>query len=132
MRTISVEYGSRCREQSLGAIEHAECMKKLAESIILQCIEDLWDRSSMHGSISFFSKRGFSTCAAIAGMAIGEQIKLLDLINRAMYGIRRMQQKRSGNTGNRRPSSAASKKSFGSTKNRPHLFTALPIQHGAH
>jgi len=59
-------------------------MKKIAESIILQCIEDLWDRTTMEQSAEFFSRRGFSICAAIAGMDICEQVKLLDLVNRAV------------------------------------------------
>ncbi|MDP2158338.1 MAG: hypothetical protein Q8K68_11590 [Nitrospirota bacterium] len=63
-------------------------MKKLAESIILQCIEDLWDKASMKQSAEFFSKRGFSICAAIAGMDIGDQVKLLDLVNRSVLCIK--------------------------------------------
>jgi hypothetical protein len=66
-----------------GDKKSAECIKKLAESIILQCIEDLWDKTTMKQSAEFFSRRGFSVCASIAGMDICDQVKLLDLVNRA-------------------------------------------------
>ena len=59
-------------------------MTKLAESIILQCIEDLWDQASIKQSTEFFSRRGFSICAGIAGMDICDQLKLLELVNRAV------------------------------------------------
>lgn len=52
-------YSRKCKKQPLGTKERAECMKKLAESIILQCIEDLWDQASMKQSAEFFSRRGF-------------------------------------------------------------------------
>ncbi|MBI5632202.1 MAG: hypothetical protein HZA15_01825 [Nitrospirae bacterium] len=63
-------------------------MKKLAESIILQCIEDLWDRTFMKQSTKFFSQRGFSICATIAEMDICDQIKLLELVNRSVLILR--------------------------------------------
>lgn len=84
MKTILVGYRKKCRKQPLGAREQAECMKKLAESIILQCIEDLWDKASMKQSTEFFGRRGFSICAAIAGMDICDQVQLLDLVNRTV------------------------------------------------
>lgn len=59
-------------------------MKKLAESIILQCIEDLWDQASIKQSAEFFGRRGFGICAGIAGMDICDQLKLLELVNRAV------------------------------------------------
>ncbi len=88
MKTILVGYRRICKKQPLGTKECAECMKKLAESIILQCIEDLWDKASMKQSAEFFSKRGFSICAAVAGMDIGDQVQLLDLVNRSVLSIK--------------------------------------------
>lgn len=82
------EYGRKCRKQPLGTKRRSVCMKMLAESIILQCIEDLWDRASMKQSTKFFSQRGFSICATIAEMDICDQIKLLDLVNRSVMSLR--------------------------------------------
>lgn len=95
MKTIHGEYRKKCGKQPLGTKEPAECIRKLAESIILQCIEDLWDKTLMKQSTEFFSRRGFSICAAIAGMDIRDQVKLLDLINCAMFEVRCMPRKAS-------------------------------------
>lgn len=110
MKTIRAEYRRKCRKQPLGTKERAECMKKLAESIILQCIEDLWDRALMTESIDFFAKRGFSNCATIAGMDICDQVKLLDLVNCAIFRIRSMQRGGSTCTKTRVPSAFAKNK----------------------
>jgi hypothetical protein len=101
------EYGRKCRMQPLGTKERAECMKKLAESIILQCIEDLWDKASMKQSAEFFSRRGFSICATIAGMDICDQMKLLDLVNCAIPRIQSMPRKESIHTRGSVPSDFA-------------------------
>ncbi len=92
------EYGRKCRKQPLGTKERAECMKKLSESIILQCIEDLWDKASMKQSAKFFSQRDFSICANIAGMDICDQVRLLDLVNCAISRNRTLQRGRSKHT----------------------------------
>lgn len=122
----------KCRMQPLGTKEYAECIKKLAESIILQCIEDLWDRSSMHGSINFFAKSGFSTCAAIAGMAISDQVKLLNLVTCAISNIRGKQHKRSRHTKNCRLDGSTNRSSFITMRNKSHLFSHILSQHGAY
>ena len=88
MKTLLKEYRRKCRKQPLGTREHAECVRKLAESIILQSIEDLWDGSSMQESIEFFSNKGFSACAAMARMDIGDQVRLLDLVNSSLLHSR--------------------------------------------
>lgn len=88
MKTVLGEYRRKCKMQPLGTKESAACMKKLAESIILQCIEDLWDKASMKQSSEFFSRRGFSICASIAGMDICDQVKLLDMVNRAVLRLK--------------------------------------------
>jgi len=63
--------------------------KHLAEAIILQCIEDLWDENYRKDSISFFSGDDFRTCASIAGMDIPEQLKILNLLSGLIKGIHR-------------------------------------------
>ncbi|MBI5847657.1 MAG: hypothetical protein HZB31_06865 [Nitrospirae bacterium] len=98
-------------------------MKKLAESIILQCIEDLWDRSSMHESIDFFTERGFSICATLAGMEIGEQVKLLDLVNCTISRIRHLPRK-----GSRHPERCAPS-DFDKTTIATILTSTDPVHH---
>jgi hypothetical protein len=79
------EYGSRCGgKRPVGTRDGGFSARKLAESIILQSIEDLWDKASRKQSMSFFTERGFSICACIAGMNIYDQMLLLDMVNRSM------------------------------------------------
>lgn len=54
-------------------------MNKLAQAIILQSVEDLWDRRHMAGSVEFFSGEGFHICAQMAGLGPKEKFKMLDL-----------------------------------------------------
>jgi hypothetical protein len=51
--------------------------RHLAEAIILQCIEDLWDEDYRKDSINFFTGDDFRTCASIAGIEISAQLKIL-------------------------------------------------------
>lgn len=53
----------------------------LAEAIILQSMEDLWDESHREDCIRFFTGEDFRTCAAIAGMDTCEQIKILTMLS---------------------------------------------------
>jgi hypothetical protein len=62
------------------------CTTILAESIILQCLEDLWDDEFRHESISFFTNDCFSVCATIAHIDIGDQIRLLHIVNSIVKG----------------------------------------------
>jgi len=57
-------------------------IKVLAEAIILQSIEDLWDEKQKEDSIRFFDEEGFSICAEIAGMGLFEQLRLYNMVNR--------------------------------------------------
>lgn len=59
------------------------CMKArhLAEAIILQSIEDLWDKDSREESIRFFTGEDFRTCAAIAKIDIADQIRILTMLS---------------------------------------------------
>ncbi len=56
--------------------------KRLAESIILQCIEDLWDERHRQESIAFFTGPDFKFMAKSAGMHAEQKIELLHLIKR--------------------------------------------------
>jgi hypothetical protein len=70
--------------------QKGEYMKvnQLAEAIILQSIEDLWDDDHREECIRFFTGEDFRTCAAIAGMDTGEQIKILKMLSRVIKGMR--------------------------------------------
>ncbi len=54
----------------------------LAEAIILQSIEDLFDDRYRKDCRNFFFGEGFRTCAEIAKMKAIEQIKLINLVNK--------------------------------------------------
>ena len=55
-------------------------LKGLAEGIILQSIDDLWDKQHKEDCITFFKGKGFRDCAEMAGMTTSDQIKLLNLV----------------------------------------------------
>jgi hypothetical protein len=54
--------------------------RKLAEAVILQAIEDLWEPSQREESIEFFKGEGFETCASLAGMSHARKIMLIKMI----------------------------------------------------
>jgi len=56
-------------------------MKELAEGIILQSMEDLWDLKLRKDSIGFFEGKGFTVCAEIAGMNLYDQVRLFNLVH---------------------------------------------------
>jgi hypothetical protein len=64
------------------------CMKVayLAEAIILQSIQDLWDQEHRQSCIEFFTGEDFRTCAALAGMSTSDQIKILNMFSWLMKG----------------------------------------------
>lgn len=55
-------------------------LKGLAEGIILQSIDDLWDKHHKEDCISFFKGKGFRDCAEMAGMSTSDQIQLLNFV----------------------------------------------------
>jgi hypothetical protein len=57
-------------------------MKHLAEAIILQSIEDLWDEGQRRDCLMFFRGDGFTVCAEMAGMNVSARGRLLGLVNR--------------------------------------------------
>ncbi len=56
--------------------------QKLAESIIIQSLEDLWDAQHRAESLKFFSSHNFRTCAKAAGMGLEEKLKLLTFVKK--------------------------------------------------
>jgi len=59
-------------------------IKNIAELIILQCIEDLWNEREMSGSADFFIGEGFPLCAGLAGMDLRDQGRLLNMVGKTM------------------------------------------------
>ncbi len=55
-------------------------LMNLAEAIILQSVEDLWDEGYKSDSMRFFKGEGFGICAGMAGMKRYDRLKLLRLI----------------------------------------------------
>jgi len=55
-------------------------VKGLAEGIILQSIEDLWDEDQRGECIAFFRGKEFRICAEVAGMNLMDQLKVLNLV----------------------------------------------------
>jgi len=56
----------------------------LAESVILQAMEDLWSSRERADSIEFFQGSGFGLYAAIAGMDPCDKVFLLCIVRRAL------------------------------------------------
>jgi len=55
-------------------------IKSLAEAIILQSMEDLWDPAHKEDSILFFKGEGFRSCAEISGISWIKQFKMLKML----------------------------------------------------
>jgi hypothetical protein len=55
-------------------------VKELAEAVILQSIEDLWDKDRKEACGFFFCGQGFSFWADAAGIKIPDRRKLLSLV----------------------------------------------------
>ena len=58
-------------------------IRNIAELIILQSIEDLWNERERSGSADFFRGEGFPLCAGIAGMDLQDQGRLLNMVRRS-------------------------------------------------
>ncbi|MDQ7787379.1 MAG: hypothetical protein RDU01_07205 [Thermodesulfovibrionales bacterium] len=54
--------------------------RRLAEAIILQSIEDLWNPMCKKGSLIFFKGDGFELCAEIAGISYIKQLTTLRML----------------------------------------------------
>lgn len=55
--------------------------KSLAEAIILQSMEDLWEPSHRQHSLDFFSGEGFEICSGMAGLTESECQEIFKLLN---------------------------------------------------
>lgn len=55
-------------------------IKNLAEAVILQSLEDLWDPKYTGSSLEFFKGDGFKICADIAELTHFKQYKMLHLL----------------------------------------------------
>jgi hypothetical protein len=63
---------------------HEMGLKNLAEGIIVQSMEDLWDDNLREDCIAFFRGEEFRMCAELADMNLAEQLKLLDMVKGAL------------------------------------------------
>jgi len=59
-------------------------IKNLAEHILLQCIEDLWDEGERDDGRDFFKGERFHLCAEMAGMSLHDQSTLLNMVSKIM------------------------------------------------
>jgi hypothetical protein len=59
-------------------------VRHLAEAIILQSIEDLWDEGQRRDCLRFFRGDGFIVCAETAGLNVSARGRLLGLVNRLL------------------------------------------------
>ena len=57
--------------------------RSLAEAIILQSIEDLWDPMCKRGSLLFLEGNGFVLCSEIAGISSVKQISMFRMLANA-------------------------------------------------
>lgn len=57
--------------------------RSLAEAIILQSIEDLWNPGCKRGSLLFFEGDGFALCSEIAGISYIKQVAMLRMLAEA-------------------------------------------------
>lgn len=70
-------------------------LKKLAEGIILQSIEDLWNENYREDSMDFLKSKDFGLCAELAEMELSDQVELLNLVKKSTDSmqLRRMKNK---------------------------------------
>lgn len=78
------------RKRAVGAsgVAEAHPLKQLAESIILQALEDLWTPARSREGFSFFKGAGFELCATMAGMSAAHRLTLLDMVAKTAAGPR--------------------------------------------
>jgi len=57
--------------------------RSLAEAVILQSIEDLWNPICKRGSLMFFEGAGFELCSEIAGIRYIKQLAMLRMLANA-------------------------------------------------
>ena len=59
-------------------------IKALAEAIILQSFEDLWDNAHRSESLEFFNGDGFDYYSELAGLGTREKMELLSMFGKQM------------------------------------------------
>lgn len=70
-------------------------VKGLAEGIIIQSIEDLWNENLRDECIAFFKGKEFSICAEVAGMNVDDQVKVLNFVKDVLEaGNKRVKQEK--------------------------------------
>jgi len=57
--------------------------RSLAEAVILQSIEDLWNPVCKRGSLMFFEGDGFELCSEVAGISYIRQLAMLRMLAHA-------------------------------------------------
>jgi hypothetical protein len=61
--------------------ERTMSIRNLAEAIILQSVEDLWDAKQKNDCLTFFYGESFGMCAEMAGLNTHEQARMLQLVS---------------------------------------------------
>src|SRR3990172_6219780 len=70
---------------SVGRQKVKNRVKSLAEAVLLQAIEDLFDYSERKKSIDFFKSENFTLCAETAGLSTLEQMRLIRMLAKAGF-----------------------------------------------
>ena len=65
---------------SAGSKKVKRGIKSLAEAVILQAVEDLFDPSERKKSIDFFKSENFDLCAEMAGLNAVDQIRIIRML----------------------------------------------------
>jgi len=60
-------------------------IQALAEAVILQAIEDLFESSEIKKSIDFFKGENFTLCAETAGLSTLEQMRIIRMLAKAGF-----------------------------------------------
>ena len=63
-------------------------MKALAEAIILQSLEDLWDERHRKESLEFFKGQGFGVYSGIAGLRNDDKESITELFGHMGIDVR--------------------------------------------
>jgi len=71
--------------------------RSLAEAVILQSIEDLWNPERKRESLKFFKSNGFELCSKIAGISYIKQLAMLRMLARGCRPKNRFTQYGKGN-----------------------------------
>lgn len=70
---------------SVGQCKVKSRIQFLAEAVILQSIEDLFDSLQRRNSINFFRGEGFNVYAEIAGLSTANQIRIIRMLGNAGF-----------------------------------------------